>query len=95
MSLTAVPEAPDETLCQFIGHRFGAVIQVAGLNFGGAESSVAPGGFADHYDCRSQQFDPLRLYHLDRYVVLLVGFRGTNIADRDEYPFLLVFPDRP
>lgn len=95
VSLTAVPEAPDETSCQFVGYRFGAVIQVAGPNLGTVESGVAPGGFADHYDCRSQQFDPLRLYHLDRFVVLLGGFRGTNIADRDEYPFLLVFPDRP
>lgn len=93
VSLTAVPEAPDYVTCQFMGHRLSAAIQVSGLAFGSAESRVAPGGFANHYDCRSQQFDPLRLYHMDGFAILLGGFRGTNIADRDEYPFFLVFPD--
>jgi len=94
VSLTAVPEAPDGRSCQFVGHRFGAVIQVAGLDFG-TMGSVAPGGFTNHYDCRSQQFDPLRLYRLGGSLVLIGGFCGTNIADRGEHPFLVVFPTRP
>jgi hypothetical protein len=95
VSLAAVPEAPDLRSCQFVGHRFGAAIQVAGLNFATMDSGIAPGGFAGHYDCRAQQFNPLRLYLLDQFMVLLGGFRGTNIADRDEHPFLVVFPVRP
>lgn len=95
VSLTAVPGAPDERVCQFVGHRFGVAIQVAGLDFGKQGSGVAPGGFANHYDCRSQQFDPLRLYVLDGTAVLLGGFSGTNIADRNEFPFVMIFPTRP
>ncbi len=95
VSLTAIPEAPDKRFCQYTGHRFGVAIQVAGLDFGKMGSWVAPGGFANHYDCRSQQFDPLRLYLLDRFIVLVGSFSGTNIADRDEYPFAMIFPTRP
>ncbi len=94
VSLTAVPEAPDKRSCQFVGYRFGAAIQVAGLDFGTMESGVAPGGFSHHYDCRSQQFNPLRLYLFGGVGVLMGGFSGANIADRDEYPFLTVFPTR-
>jgi hypothetical protein len=91
VSLTAVPEAPDERTCQFVGHRFGTAIQVSGLDFG-TLGGVAPGGFANHYDCREQQFDPLRLYQLDGIMLLVGDFRGANIADRAEHPFLIVFP---
>jgi hypothetical protein len=94
VSLTAIPEAPDERSCQFVGHRFGVAIQVAGLDFG-AMGAAAPGGFADHYDCRGQQFNPLRLYSFDRVTVLVGGFRGTNIADREEHPFLVIIAARP
>lgn len=51
-------------------------------------AAVAPGGFANHYDCRSQQFDLLCLYLLDGFMVLVCSFSGTNIADQNEYPFL-------
>lgn len=94
VSLTAVPEAPDPRLCQYVGHRFGVAIQVAGLDFEKMESGVAPGGFANHYACRSQQFNPLRLYPLDRFLVVIGGFAGTSIADRDEYPFVVIVPAR-
>ena len=94
VSLTAIPEAPDEKVCQFVGHRFGVAVQVTGLDFGQIGSGVAPGGFAEHYDCRSQQFNSLRLYMLDRFLVLLGGFRGTNIADNQESPFIVVAPSR-
>jgi hypothetical protein len=95
VSLTAIPEAPDKRVCQYVGHRFGVAIQVGGLDFGKMGSVVAPGGFANHYDCRSQQFNPVRLYSLDDSVVLLGSFSGTNIADRDEYAFFLIFPTKP
>lgn len=97
VSLTAIPEASEKgkRSCQFVGHRFGATIQVAGLDFGEMGSGVAPGGFANHYDCRGQQFDPLRLYVLNDRIVLLGGFSGTNIADHNEYPFVLIFPSKP
>jgi hypothetical protein len=95
VSLIAIPEAPDESTCQSVGHRFGAAIQVAGFDFGQLGSGVAPGGFVSHYDCRGQQFDALRLYALDHAVVLVGSFSGANIADRDEYPFVVVFPARP
>ncbi len=93
VSLTAVPEAPDERSCQFVGYRLGVAVQVAGLDFGKI-GAPAPGGFADHYDCRGQQFDPLRLYSLDQFRVLLGTFRGANIADRSEYPFVVIIPTR-
>jgi hypothetical protein len=93
--LTAIPEAPDKKSCQFVGHRLGAAIQVAGLDFGTMESGVAPGGFATHYDCRNQEFEPLRLYVLGAMAVLIGGFRGASIADRDAYPFILTFPSQP
>lgn len=97
VSLTAIPEAPEKgkRSCQFVGHRFGVTIQVAGLDFGEMGSGVAPGGFANHYDCRSQQFDPLRLYLVNDLFVLVGGFSGTNIADRNEYPFVLIFHSKP
>lgn len=95
VSLTAVPEAPDKQACQFAGHRFGVAIQIAGRDFGTMESQFAPGGFATRYDCRGQQFNPLRLYVLGRLALLLGGFRGDSIADRDEYPFLILFPAQP
>jgi hypothetical protein len=95
VSLAAVPEAPDGAACQYAGHRFSAALQVDGLDFGAAGSEVAPGGLADHYDCRGQQFEPLRLYAGGGVAVLLGGFRGTNIADRATYPFVIVFPTRP
>jgi len=66
-----------------------------GLDFGKMGSGVAPGGFANHYDCRSQQFNPVRLYSLDDFVVLLGSFSGTNMADRDEYAFFLILPTKP
>jgi hypothetical protein len=94
VSLTAIPEAPDEKVCQFVGHRFGVAVQMAGLDFGKMGSGVAPGGFAEHYDCRSQQFNSLRLYLLDRFLVLLGGFGGTNIANSQETPFLIIAPNR-
>ncbi len=93
VSLLAVPEAPDERTCQFVGQRLVAVMQISGLNFG-AMGAVAPGGVLDHYDCRGQQFQPLRLYDLDRFAVILGGFAGANVADRAEHPFLLIFPTR-
>lgn len=94
--LTAAPEAPDLRVCQFFGHRLSVAIQVSGFDFGIFEKSDhAPGGFMSHYDCRSQQFDALRFYQLKDFVVLLGSFRGTNIADRDEHPFLVIFPSRP
>jgi hypothetical protein len=95
VSLRSIPEAPNERFCQFVGHRFGAAIQVAGFDFGKTGSGVAPGGFANHYECRSQQFDPLRLYVLDGRVALIASFSGTNIADRTEYPFVMLFPTKP
>lgn len=95
LSLVAVPEAPDNRSCQFVGYRFEAAIQVSGGDLGTMESGIVPGGLANHYDCRNQQFDPLRLYVFDNYVVLLGSFRGTNIADREEHPFLILFPARP
>jgi hypothetical protein len=95
VSLTAIPEAPDERVCQFVGHRFGAAIQMVGLDFGKMGSSVAPGGFVDHYDCRSQQFDPLRLFVVDDFAAVVASFSGTNIASHHEYPFVIVFPTRP
>jgi len=88
VSLSAVPEAPDLKTCQFVGQRFEAAIQVDGLDFGSVGGSGAPGGFANHYDCRSQEFEPLRLYKLDGTAVLMGGFRGTNMADRAAHPFL-------
>lgn len=91
VSLAAIPEAPDERVCQFVGHRFVAVIQISGPDFGDL-GMPAPGGFAEHYDCRAQQFQPLRLYDLGTFAVVVGGFRGTSLADRDERPFLLVFP---
>ncbi|HYP15084.1 MAG TPA: hypothetical protein VEQ63_14240 [Bryobacteraceae bacterium] len=93
--LTAVAQSPDNQTCQFVGHRFGAAIQVTGLEFGSQPGSLAPGGFADHYDCRSQEFRPMRLYVMGGAAVLIASFKGTNIADRDEYPFFLVFPTEP
>jgi len=95
VSLIAVPEAPDEKTCQFVGHRFGVVIQVAGLDFGEMESGMAPGGFANHYDCRPQQFDPMRLYQFERFVVLVAGFSGTAIAGKGNAPFVLIVPTQP
>jgi hypothetical protein len=94
VALTSVPEAPDLRTCQFYGHRFGAAIQVSGLDFGTADSGMAPGGFAAHYDCREQQFEPLRFYSMNGYGVLVGGFRGMNIADRDEHPFIVAFRTR-
>ena len=94
VSLTAVPEAPGERVCQFVGHRLVAVLQVAGFDFG-AIGSVAPGGVAEHYDCRSQRFEPLRLYDLGHVALVIGGFAGTNIANRTEQPFLVAFPTRP
>ena len=94
VSLAAVPQSPDERVCQFVGHRYIAVLQVAGPNFG-TQGTVAPGGSTEHYDCRGQQFQPLRFYDLDRFAVVVGGFGGTNIADRIEHAFLLIFPTRP
>jgi hypothetical protein len=94
IALTAVPEAPDPGICQFNGHRLGAAIQIAGLDFATEGSESAPGGFVDHYDCRGQQLLPWRLYRLNDVAVLLGAFQGTNIADRGEYPFAIVFPTR-
>ncbi len=94
VALTAVPESPDARTCQFVGHRLGVAVQVDGLDFGDV-GAVAPGGFASHYDCRGQEFEPLRLYQLGGFGVLLVGFRGTSIADRREYPFVILFPTQP
>jgi hypothetical protein len=91
VSLTAVPEAPNEQSCQFTGHRFAVAIQAAGPGFGQLGAAV-PGGFFDHYDCRPQQFDPLRLYVFEGLGVLLGDFRGTNIADRTEHPFVMALP---
>ncbi len=93
VSLAAVPEAPDERLCQFVGYRFGVAVQVVGLDFGKI-GAPAPGGFTDHYDCRGQQFDPLRLYSLDQFRVLVGDFRGASIADRSEHPFVVIIPTR-
>ena len=87
VSLSAVSQAPDERTCQFVGHRFGVALEITGGN-------AAAGGFADHYDCRAQQFDPLRLYELEGAVVVIGAFRGANIADRDEYPFVVILPQR-
>jgi hypothetical protein len=95
VSLAAIPEAPDPSTCQFAGYRFGGAIAVEGFNFGKFESRMAPGGFAEHYDCRCQQFDPLRLYALDETMVLVGGFSGTNMADRSEHPFVIIFPAGP
>jgi hypothetical protein len=95
VALAAVPEAPELKTCQFVGQRLEAAIQVDGLDFGTVGGSAAPGGFADHYDCRAQEFAPLRLYRLEGTAVLLGGFRGTNMADRAEHPFVIVFPTQP
>lgn len=95
VSLTAVPEAPDLKTCQFVGYRLAIAIAVSGLGFGQPDSTLAPGGFANHFDCRSQQSDALRLYHVGSLVVLMGGFSGRNIAGRTEYPFAMVFPARP
>jgi hypothetical protein len=95
VALIAIPEAPDRSVCQFAGHRFGAAIQVTGFDFGKMEAEAAPGGFANRYDCRSLQFSPLRLSLSGATAVLLGSFRAANIADRDEYPFLVVVPVRP
>jgi hypothetical protein len=94
IALTAIPEAPDAQTCQSIGHRFSAAIQVSGLDFGTPGSDSSPGGFVDHYDCRGQQLLPLRLYRANDVAVLLGAFQGTSIADREEYPFAVVFPVR-
>jgi hypothetical protein len=92
ISLFSVPEAPDENKCQFIGYRLGAAIQVEWLDLGTMGSGSAPGGFASHFDCRPQLFMPLRVYTFEDKIVLLISFRGNNIADREEYPFLSIFP---
>jgi hypothetical protein len=91
VSLLSVPEAPDEKKCQSVGYRFGAALQVKWLDIGRPGTGSAPGGFATHFDCRPQLFMPLRLYLFEDRFVLLSSFKGNNIADRDEYPFLLVF----
>lgn len=87
--LIAVPEAPDLATCQLSGLRLGAAVQVQGLDFGQIGAS-APGGFATHYDCRSQQLDPLRLYAVDGALLILGSFRGTSIADHGEHPFFVI-----
>lgn len=87
--LTAVPEAPDLATCQLSGLRLGAAVQVTGLDFGQIGAS-APGGFATHHDCRSQQLDPLRLYAIDGGLLVVGSFRGTSLADRGEYPFFVI-----
>ena len=94
VALSAVPEAGDERTCQFVGHRMVAVLQVAGADFGRI-GRPAPGGVVEHFDCRPQQFQPMRLYDLGDVAALLVAFRGANIADRSEHPFVVVFPTRP
>jgi hypothetical protein len=93
--LTAVPRAPDYSTCQFLGHRFMLAVQVSWLDLGEPESQSAPGGFAEHYDCRAQLFMPIRLYALPDQVILLTSFRGNNIADWSEYPHVIVMPRNP
>jgi hypothetical protein len=93
--LTAVPRTPDYTTCQFLGHRFMVAVQVAWLDLGEPESESVPGGYAEHYDCRAQLFMPMRLYALPDRVILLATFRGDNIADRSEYPHVIVMPRNP
>jgi hypothetical protein len=93
--LTAVPRAPDYNTCQFLGHRFMVAVQVSWLDLGEPESRSVPGGFAEHYDCRPQLFMPIQLYALPDQVVLLASFRGDNVADRSEYPHVIVMPRNP
>ena len=89
---SAVPQAPDLKRCQFFGHRFGLTLQVNWRDLGKMESDAAPGGFAEHYDCRRQRVEPVRLYAFGGNVVIVVSFRGDNIADRNEYLNLVVMP---
>jgi len=93
--LTAVPRAPDYVTCQFVGHRFVLGLQVSWLDLGTAESLYAPGGFAEHYDCRAQSFMPIRLYALPEIIIVLASFRGDNIADFNEHLSVIVMPRKP
>lgn len=93
--LTAVPQLPDLETCQFTGHRFVAALQVKWMDLGEFGSLAAPGGFADHYDCRAQLFMPVLVYALADWIVVLASFRGDNMADAREYPHVIVMPREP
>ena len=92
VDLYALSEYPDLSVCQFIGYRFGAAIQIKWLDFGATESPAAPAGFVDHYDCRRQKFLPLRLSVFEDDIILLGSFQGDNIADSAEHAFIIAFP---
>ena len=91
---TSIPQAPNPEHCQFFGHRFVIALQVSWRDFGQFESDSAPGGVAQHYDCREQVTLPLRLYAFDQVVMIIGGFKGANIADRRTYPFVVIMPRR-
>jgi hypothetical protein len=88
-SLVSIPEAAEESKCQFIGHRFGAALQVKWLNSDAFGSRAVPGGLIAHFDCRPQLFMPIRLYVFEERIVLMASFKGDNIADHNEYPSIL------
>jgi hypothetical protein len=90
VSLSSVPQPPDRSTCQYIGYRLIAAVQIEAASY--TPLLISPGGVTSHYDCRDQQFSPMRLYRLGDLAVLLGAFQATNIADRSEYPFFIVVP---